>query len=222
MRRFAPAIVACLAIVLGTSAEAAPRRKSSKIFQGANNPKENYRKTPLEKPSGNIWLRAENLGDEVRVNIYKPDGSFDDAALAKLDELFRCLVTGEVRAMRAELYEQLSRIQDHFEGKQILMVSAFRLTDDGSSRHHHASAVDFKVQGVSIYEVKKFASTLDTGNMGLGIYPNTQFVHLDVRAPGEPSFYWTDYSGPHSIFPKDKKPKKKSTGRTQPARKPTS
>ena len=67
------------------------------------------------KPSGDIWLRAENLGEEVTVNIYKPDGTFDEAALAKLDDLFRCVRTGEVRAVRPELYEQLSRIYDHFD-----------------------------------------------------------------------------------------------------------
>jgi hypothetical protein len=53
--------------------------------------------------------------------------------------------------------------------------------------------------------------------MGLGIYPATGFVHLDFRAPGEPSFRWTDWSG-HS----KKSSSKPSTGRTQPARKPTS
>src|SRR5260221_12698965 len=68
------------------------------------------RTEPLTKPSGRVWLSAENLAEEVKVNIYKPDGGFDEAALAKLDDLFRCAKTGEVRAVRRELYEQLSRI----------------------------------------------------------------------------------------------------------------
>jgi hypothetical protein len=97
------------------------------------------------------------------------------------------------------------------------MYSAFRTTDRSSSRHFHASAADFKIPGVSIYEIKKFAETLDTGNMGLGIYPSGQFIHIDVRAPGEPSFRWTDYSGPSRLPVKRKQP-----GRTQPARKPVS
>ena len=75
--------------------------------------------------------------------------------------------------------------------------------------------MDIRVPGVSIYELQKFAESLDVGGagaMGIGIYPTSQFVHVDFRAPGEPSFRWTDYSG-HS-------PAKKP-GRTQPARKPT-
>lgn len=192
-------------------------KKRRAVFSGANAPKSAIRTTPLDKPSGNLWIKAANLGEEIRVQIYKKDGSFDDAALAKLDDMFRCQASGEVRAMRSEIYEHLSRIQDHFGGKQIEMFSSFRYTDRTSSRHFHASATDFKIPGVSIYEIKKFAETLDTGNMGLGIYPSGQFIHLDVRAPGEPSFRWTDYSGPGRV-----QKKRKPTGRTQPARKPVS
>lgn len=197
----------------------AAKKRRPPAFSGSNAPKSAYRTEPLPKPSGDLWITAPNLGgEEVHVQIYKKDGSFDNAALAKLDDLFRCAATGEVRAIRAELYEQLSRVQDHFGNKKVEMYSAFRYTDRTSSRHYHASAMDFKIPGVSIYEIQKFAATLDTGNMGLGIYPTSGFIHLDVRAPGEPSFRWTDYSGPGQ----GPSPKRKPTGRTQPARKPVS
>ena len=32
--------------------------------------------------------------------------------------------------------------------------------------------------------------------MGIGIYPRSQFVHIDVRSP--PSYRWIDYSPPNS------------------------
>jgi hypothetical protein len=97
----------------------------------------------------------------------------------------------------------MSRIYDHF-GKQVLLFSGHRLAGEGaSSRHFHASAMDIKVRDVPYRDVYDFAATLDTGSMGLGIYPNTGFVHVDYRAPGEPSFRWTDYSGGRSA------PKKK-------------
>lgn len=151
---------------------------------------------PLAKPSGKLWIYAENTEEEIQVSIYKPDGRIDDAALAKLDDVFRCLATGEVRALRPELYEHLSRIQDHFGGKQLVLISAFRFTDRSSSRHHHASAVDFRVKGVPISKVRQFAETLDVGHdMGIGSYPTTDFVHIDFRAPGAPSFRWVDRSG---------------------------
>ena len=207
--------VLVLVVAATLVADAAPKRRRTPVVSGANAPKSALRTAPLERPSGKLWLRAENLKEEVRVQLYKADGSLDNAALAQLDELFRCPRTGEVRAVRAELYEHLSRIQDHFAGKQLVLVSGFRFgSERTSSRHYHASAADFRVQGVSIHDIRAFAATLDTGNMGLGIYPNSEFIHLDYRAPGAPSFRWTDYSG-------RSKPKKR-TGRTQPSRKPTS
>jgi uncharacterized protein YcbK (DUF882 family) len=185
-------------------------------FSGHNAAKSTLRSEPLEKPSGDISIRAENLGEEVTVNIYKPDGTFDEAALAKLDDLFRCVRTGEVRAVRPELYEQLSRIYDHFEKKQIYLVSGFRFAERNSSRHYHASAMDIRIPSVSINTMYAYAESLDPGGMGIGLYPTSQFIHVDFRAPGEPSYRWVDYSGHGGSS------HKKSTGRIHPARKPTS
>lgn len=190
------------------------------VFQGHNASKSTLRTEALGKPTGDIWLHAENLGEEAQVNIYKKDGSFDDASLAKLDDLFRCRQTGEVRAVRPELYEQLSRISDHFGGKKIELVSGFRFAERSSSRHFHASAMDIRIKDVSIRDMYAYAESLDGGNMGIGIYPTSGFIHVDFRAPGEPSYRWTDWSG-HSSGKKSKSSKSK-TNRTQPARKPVS
>jgi len=189
------------------------------VFQGHNAAQATLRSDPLDRPSGDIWIFAENLGEEFHGNIYKPDGSFDDAALAQLDNMWRDTRSGDVRAVRAELYEHLSRIYDHFEGHRISLVSGFRFHERDSSRHYHASAMDIRVKDVSIREVYDFAESLDVGvanggALGVGIYPTSQFVHVDFRAPGDPSYRWTDWSGHDS--------KRKSPGRTQPARKPVS
>jgi uncharacterized protein YcbK (DUF882 family) len=190
------------------------------VFQGHNAARSALRADPLDKPSGNVWLRAENLGEEFHGSIYKDDGSFDDASLARLDDLWRDTKGGEVRAVRAELYEHLSRICDHYPDQRVDLVSGFRFHERDSSRHYHASAMDIRIKEVSIRDLYNFAETLDTGKdndgaLGIGIYPNSQFIHVDYRAPGEPSFRWTDWSGHGGA-------KKKSPARTQPARKPVS
>jgi uncharacterized protein YcbK (DUF882 family) len=220
MRRFVVLVVAALcasSVAFAQPAKHKARHRRVAVFSGHNAAKSSLRTEPLEKPSGEISIRAENLGEEVTVNIYKPDGSFDEGALAKLDDIFRCVRTGEVRAVRPELYEQLSRIYDHFDKKQIVLVSGFRFAERNSSRHFHASAMDIKIPGVSINTMYAYAESLDQGGMGIGLYPTSQFIHVDFRAPGEPSYRWVDYSG-HSGSSKHKK----HTGRTQPARKPTS
>ena len=191
------------------------------VFQGHGASQSTLRTEDLAKPSGNVWLYAENLAEEAKVNIFKADGTYDDAALAKLDELFRCRQTGEVRAVRPELYEQLSRISDHFGGdKRVELISGFRFAERSSSRHFHASAMDIRIKGVSIRDMYKYAESLDGGDMGIGLYPTSNFIHVDYRAPGERSYRWTDWSG-HSKGKKATK-KQKPTNRTQPARKPVS
>ncbi len=149
----------------------------------------------LTKPSGNLWIYTENQKEELRVNIYDKSGDFNDAALAKLDFEFRCRRTNEERAFDPKLYEMLSRIQDHFKGKRIHLVSGFRFQKNEGSRHYHASAMDIRIPGVSIGQIREYAASLDRGGMGIGIYPRSGFVHVDFRAPGEPSYRWVDYSG---------------------------
>jgi uncharacterized protein YcbK (DUF882 family) len=225
MRRIALLVVAALCVGGVTTADAAKTKKKKRVaaFRGHNALKSTLRTEPLPKPSGDVWVRAENLNEEVRVNIYKPDGTYDDAALARLDEVFRCARSGAVRAVRSDLYEQLSRFYDHFEGKQIQLVSGFRFQERNSSRHYHASAMDIRIPGVTIKEMYAYAESLDAGGMGVGLYPTSGFNHVDFRAPGEPSYRWTDSTGPsHGKTSSQKNKKKKSTTRTQPARKPTS
>jgi hypothetical protein len=194
------------------------------LFSGHNAPRSTLRTEPLERPSGALDVVVPHWGGErLSVQLYKDRdaGTFDEAVLAQLDDLFRCKRSHEVRAMDPRLYEMLSRISDHFDRKPIELVSAFRFVDRNSSRHYHASAVDFRIQGIPLRELRDYAESLDMGNMGLGIYPTSGFIHFDYRAPGEPSFRWTDLTGPGDDGT-GKKKKKKNTGRTKPARKPTS
>jgi uncharacterized protein YcbK (DUF882 family) len=240
MRRIALSIVAALLALTGTAAAKQPKRSASKgaavacsgakskcrriaTFSGRNAPAAELRRAPLTRPSGDVWVRAINLATEIRVNIYRPDGSYNEQALAELDEVFRCARTGEVRAMNPKLYEHLSRIGDRYSGRPIEVISGFRFAERESSRHFHASAMDIRVRGVSPHELRRFAETLDQGKdspdgaLGIGIYPTSGFVHVDFRAPGEPSYRWLDRSGPGKpTKARGKRP------RTQPARKPTS
>ncbi len=87
----------------------------------------------------------------------------------------------------------LSRVYDHF-GKRIELVSGFRNQKRTSSFHFHGSASDIRIPGVPDSELHKFVASLDSGGMGLGIYPRAGFVHVDVRP--EPSYRWVDYSPP--------------------------
>src|SRR5690606_26670455 len=74
----------------------------------------------------------------------------------------------------------------------IRLVSGYRTSSYvKDSRHRHSSAVDFSIPGVPNSAVRDYL--LQLGNVGVGYYPNSTFVHLDVRAR---SAYWVDYAGP--------------------------
>ncbi len=171
----------------------AKRRRRGRAA-GHNVAKSKLSKKALTKPSGRVWVYTENLHEEVKVNIYDDNGDFDDEALAALDHEFRCRRTREERAFDPRLYETLSRLQDHFKGKRIHLVSGFRFQRNEGSRHYHAAAADIRIPGVSIQDIRAFVSTLDHGGMGIGLYPNSNFVHVDFRAPGQPSYRWIDRS----------------------------
>jgi hypothetical protein len=149
------------------------------------------RAAPAVRPSGWVRIVVPGLDRAAEVNIYNPDGSFNQESLATLDSLWQCKKTHEVHAVDPRLYEMLSRVNDHY-GKPVELLSGFRYQQNEGSRHFHASAMDVRVPGVSYKELFEFAQSLDPGGMGIGEYPGMDFVHIDFRAPGEPSVRWTD------------------------------
>ena len=167
------------------------RSKARGKFVGHGVSQASLRTEPLPKPSGRVVVLSKNVHTQADVNIYNADGSLNQAALAELDKVFRCKRTGEERAIDPRLYEILSIIYDRY-GKTIEVNSGFRYQRNEGSRHFHGSAIDITIAGVSWRELFNFASSLDAGGMGIGRYPRNNFIHIDVRAPGEPSYRWTD------------------------------
>lgn len=163
-------------------------------FTGHPVAKKSLSKERLPKPSGKIWFYAIHFREVVKLNIYNKSGAFDESSLAALDEGFRCRRTLQTRAVDPRLFITLSRIQDHWPGKRVELVSGFRFQTNEGSRHYHASAMDIRVSGVDAQELYDYAETLDRGGMGIGIYPFARFVHIDFRAPGEKSYRWVDIS----------------------------
>ena len=47
------------------------KRRRTAVFSGANASKSQIRTEPLERPSGEIWLKAENLGEEFKGYLFR-------------------------------------------------------------------------------------------------------------------------------------------------------
>jgi hypothetical protein len=126
-----------------------------------------------------------------------------------------------VKLVHEGLVTRLQHVVDHFQAKKITVVSGYRPSSLGSF-HQSARAVDFHIDGVSNEALVAFCRTLQ--DTGCGYYPNSSFVHLDVRAPRTGHVYWIDASGPgepaHYVAtwpPKDGAPKPNEIPRPDPA-----
>lgn len=98
-----------------------------------------------------------------------------------------------VKLVDSGLVTRLQKVVDHFHTKRVTVVSGYRPTSLGSF-HQSARALDFHLDGISNEDLVSFCRTL--ADTGCGYYPNSSFVHMDVRAHGTGHVYWIDASGP--------------------------
>ncbi len=166
------------------------------VFNGWAVPESKLRVQPVKRPSGKIEIFSLNEpGAHISVNIYNPDGTYNEEALDQLNHLWRCRRTETEKSIDPHIFEVLSHVYDRFK-KPISLVSGFRNQRRTTSYHYVGSAADFTIQGLADGVLKNFVESLDTGGMGIGIYPHAGFIHVDVRP--EPSYRWVDYSPPGS------------------------
>ncbi len=95
-------------------------------------------------------------------------------------------------AVDARLVRLVVQLSDKFGGRELRIISGLRKQSYvQDSRHHLGRAVDLTIVGVPNEALKNYLLTLD--KVGVGYYPNSSFVHLDVR---NEKTRWVDYAGP--------------------------
>ncbi|MEY4512202.1 MAG: hypothetical protein RLZZ450_4324 [Pseudomonadota bacterium] len=100
-------------------------------------------------------------------------------------------VTEKVMRVQPGLLTRLQKVAKHYPGKVIEIISGYRPDARDTSRHHHGFALDMRVAGVTREALRDFLRGFD--ETGVGYYPNSFFVHMDVR---DTKGYWVDRSGP--------------------------
>ncbi len=93
-------------------------------------------------------------------------------------------IAGEKSVTKKEEPAKMARFQ---------VISGYRPSSVGS---YHASgrALDVRLEGISNEALVAFCKTLP--DTGCGYYPNSSFMHIDVRDPGTGHVGWIDASGP--------------------------
>jgi hypothetical protein len=98
-----------------------------------------------------------------------------------------------VRLLNPRLAWAVERVAEAFPHKVVYVISGYRPADHGGM-HARGRAIDLFLMNVANERVYKFCRTLP--DVGCGYYPNSKFVHIDVRKPGSGKAYWVDDSAP--------------------------
>jgi uncharacterized protein YcbK (DUF882 family) len=144
--------------------------------------------------NGLVSLERPASKESLRVKLFTKTGKPDPKARERLARFLRDRENDEKKRPHTRLMRVLSYLADHFNGRTIIVVSAYRSaqgSNNGSSRHATGEAIDIRIEGVPNEALRDYCLTLS--KVGVGYYPRSSFVHIDVRTKG---VYWVDWSRP--------------------------
>jgi uncharacterized protein YcbK (DUF882 family) len=148
------------------------------------------------KRPGTAALYREATQERRTLKLLDRRGRVPDVTLKTLSRFLRPRgqLKGKGKSPHPRVIKLLSQVSDHFGGREIHVISGYRkpggYTKD-TSRHVAGQAIDFRIPGVPLEVLRDYCGKLR--HVGVGYYPNSHFVHLDVR---QTDARWTDRSGP--------------------------
>jgi uncharacterized protein YcbK (DUF882 family) len=141
--------------------------------------------------TGKLAIESANNGEQVEISVNRTTGEMDPADYTKLRHIMRCLRTTAETPIDPRLVDLLYRISQRTRQK-IVLVSGFRapmFSLATLSYHTRGMAADIRIPGMTPLMLRDLAESM--GVHGLGYYPVSGFVHVDVR---DDKSRWTDYS----------------------------
>jgi uncharacterized protein YcbK (DUF882 family) len=178
------ALAACAIVAIG-----APRlvRSQSNTAKRTSTP-ETAPRTSLDH---SLSLYNTHTNERVEI-VYRHGDSYIPAALANLDYFLRDHNTNEVRHFDPHLYDILSDLTASVghAGGEIDIVCGYRTPATNAalrertngvaknSLHIQAEAIDLRMPGVNTLKLRRAALALARG--GVGYYPHSDFIHVDV------------------------------------------
>ena len=131
-----------------------------------------------------------HTGDSLRA-VYFENGRYLPDAMSELMKAMRDWRSGEEHLMDPRLFDVMHALRGRLETSQpFQIISGYRskATNDmmherssgvaKNSQHTEGKASDVRLEGVSLFNIRRAA--LDLGAGGVGFYPISNFVHVDV------------------------------------------
>ncbi len=165
--------------------------KPAKTAKATKSPK--APKKPKNQP---VVLYTVNHKETFSLRMRDAQGKAIKGNQRRFDRFLRCHHTEKKHSMNPRLMKLLYQTGQHWPGKRLEVVSGYRspkVAKNPHSPHMKGLACDFRVEGVTTTELRDYLRQ-HFEKVGVGYYPNSTFVHLDVRK--EKSAFWIDYSGP--------------------------
>jgi uncharacterized protein YcbK (DUF882 family) len=162
----------------------------------ATKPKGKAPKASKKPKTTTVVLYAVNRHDTFTLRQKDLQGRPPKGYQKRFDRFLRCHYTNTTHGMNPRLERLLYQTGRHWPGKRLEVVSGYRspsVAKNPHSPHMKGLACDFRVAGVSNTELRDYLRR-NMKKVGVGYYPNSSFVHLDVRK--DRSAFWIDYSGP--------------------------
>jgi uncharacterized protein YcbK (DUF882 family) len=131
--------------------------------------------------------------ETLEVAVSYCNGKPHEDGMAKLSNLTESISRPSNLKLHPRLARLLQKISNRYPGKRIEIISGQRKRRQKGheSFHNKGQALDFRVEGVSNYKLTQYLRKFD--KVGVGYYPNSVFIHMDVR---KKKAYWIDYSAP--------------------------
>ncbi|SFJ24445.1 DUF882 domain-containing protein [Caulobacter sp. UNC279MFTsu5.1] len=138
------------------------------------------------------WLKLHNVHTQEKLEaVYFDKGEYVPDAVQALDKVLRDYRTGDVYSMHPELFDTLSALAQKTETKaHFQVISGYRSPTTNAMLHERSGQVakrslhmDGKAMDVYLEDValdRLRAAALDLGRGGVGYYPVSNFVHVDV------------------------------------------
>jgi len=137
-------------------------------------------------------LNLHNVHTDEKLHVkYWQDGHYDRSAWERINHILRDYRTGTVYPMNVRLMDLLFDLQHRVKNdRAIEIISGYRspetnkmlanLSDGVAKRSYHTKgmAIDINMPGTSLSKIHTTALAMRRG--GVGYYPDSQFVHVDV------------------------------------------
>ncbi len=126
--------------------------------------------------------------------VFWKDGKYVPEALIQINHMFRDHYSGQVKPIDTKLIDLLFDIKITLDSNEPFhIISGYRTRKTNSSISRHikgvaknslhiqGKAVDVRLPGKRLKDLRRTAYELNVG--GVGYYPKSNFVHLDVGRP---------------------------------------